>query len=82
MRREPGDFSVKFGNKPIRESNIPMEVIYSEQFEKIRKIDREKEQNLRPVKMKFIQENGELSFVKLEPLAFENAVFENIKSKF
>ena len=82
MKREPGDFSIQFASKPIHESEIPMEVLYSRHVDKVRKIDKDKEQNPRPIKMKFIQENGELSYVKLEPMAFENAVFENIKLKF
>ena len=59
-----------------------MEVLYSSHVDKVRKIDTDKEQNPRPIKMKFIQENGELSYVKLEAMAFENAVFENLKLKF
>lgn len=59
-----------------------MEVLYSSHVDNVRKIDKDKEQNPRPIKMKFIQENGELSYVKLEPMAFENVVFENIKLKF
>ena len=59
-----------------------MEVLYSSHVDNVRKIDKDKEQNPRPIKMKFIQENGELSYVKLEPMPFENLVYENIKLKF
>jgi hypothetical protein len=43
IRREPGESAIQFGSKPIRESHIPMEVIYNSFIDEIRAVDNDKE---------------------------------------
>ncbi len=63
---------VKFGNKLIKESSFPIDAIYNEDVDYIRSIDNRKQQNPRPVKIKFVTEEGVLKQMILKPVEFEN----------
>jgi hypothetical protein len=63
---------VKFGNKLIKESTFPIEAIYNGDIDYIKSIDKAKQQNPRPVKIKFLTEDGVLKQMILKPVEFDH----------
>lgn len=73
---------VKFGNKLIKESSFPIDAIYNEDIDYIRSIDNKTKKNPRPVKIKFLTEDGVLKQMILKPVEFDDIAQTIVHVKF
>lgn len=73
---------VKFGNTVIKESTFPIDAIFNEHIDSVRSVDTKKQQNPRPVKIKFLTENGVLQQIILKPVEFDNITSSILLEKF
>ena len=64
--------TIKFGNKLIKESTFPIEAIYNEHIDYVKHLDNLNQRNPRPVKIKFLTEQGAIKQIILKPADFDN----------